>query len=103
MKTMWIFILTMLAASAGPAIADEAPAAAPVNLLPNGSFEIGSAGWLLVEIQMVGTKWGVPAEESTVAVGQPGQRPPFARAPRLHPDAHLERFKQSRCRSMTSS
>jgi hypothetical protein len=100
MKATGALFIPLLIALAGPVRANEtAPAASPVNLLPNGSFEIGSAGWLLVEIQMVGTKWGVPAEESTVAVGQPGQRPPFARAPRLHPDAHLSHRQLGGCRA----
>jgi hypothetical protein len=66
MKAPSALLIPLFIALAGPVRANEtAPAASPVNLLPNGSFEAGSAGWLLVEIQMVGTKWGVTAEEST--------------------------------------
>jgi hypothetical protein len=59
MKTTWILMLATLVAFAGPATADETPSASPVNLLPNGSFEVGSAGWMLVETQIAGTRWGV--------------------------------------------
>jgi hypothetical protein len=60
MKATRALLIPILIALVGPVRANEtAPAASPVNLLPNGSFEVGSAGWLLVEIQMVGTKWGM--------------------------------------------
>jgi hypothetical protein len=56
----------ILAACTATAVADEpGPEASPDNLIPNGSFEVGSAGWLLVEIQMVGTRWGVTTVEAT--------------------------------------
>jgi hypothetical protein len=49
----------------GTAGAEEGPpAASPVNRIPNGSFEVGSAGWMLVENQVAGTRWGVAEGEA---------------------------------------
>jgi hypothetical protein len=49
----------------GTAGAEEGPpAASPVNRIPNGSFEVGSAGWMLVETQIAGTRWGLSEEEA---------------------------------------
>jgi hypothetical protein len=50
--------LVICVALAGVAVAKEEPAAPQANLIANGSFEVGTTGWMLVENNVAGTKWG---------------------------------------------
>jgi hypothetical protein len=60
----WSFVFGFLFLVGLAAVRGEEPelAASPENRLPNGSFEVDSTGWMLVESMVAGTQWGVTAD-----------------------------------------
>jgi hypothetical protein len=62
MKTTFILFLVGLVILSGRLGAEE-EVVSPKNLLPNGSFEAGLNGWLMLENWVVGAQWDSVAED----------------------------------------
>jgi hypothetical protein len=60
MKTTFLGILMVLSVAARA----EEPPASPANLIPNGSFEAGLNGWLMLENWVIGAQWDSVAGEA---------------------------------------